>query len=136
MTDDKKKQIDTYRKNGYGYKQISKFTGISLNTIKSYCRRNNLVSTDLNKNSEQLLLCEYCGKSIEQKPHKKRKRFCSDKCRNKWWNSHLDLVNRKANYEIICPNCKKAFTVYGNAKRKFCCHECYVNYRYGGTNNE
>ena len=40
MTDNEKKQIESYRKNGYGYKQISNLTNLSVNTIKSYCKRN------------------------------------------------------------------------------------------------
>lgn len=44
-------------------------------------------------------------------------------------NSHIDLVKRKANYEYVCDFCKKPFTAYGNAKRKYCCFECYSNSR-------
>ena len=32
----------------------------------------------------------------------------------------------------ICPVCKKTFTVYGNANRKYCSHECYIEDRFGG----
>lgn len=135
MTENEKKQIESYRKNGYGYKQISNLTSLSVNTIKSYCKRNKLMSADLQSNDNHTLCCEQCGKPLEQNEHRKRKRFCSDTCRNKWWNNHLDLVKRKAIYELTCPYCKKAFTVYGNAKRKFCCHSCYVKYRYGGKQN-
>lgn len=81
-------------------------------------------------------VCECCGNSIKQIPKQKKKRFCSDECRNKWWNSHLDLVKRKAVYKYKCPNCGKEFEVYGNGHRKFCCHDCYVAYRFkGGADN-
>jgi endogenous inhibitor of DNA gyrase (YacG/DUF329 family) len=30
--------------------------------------------------------CEFCGQSVRQSEHRKRKRFCSDKCRMSWWN--------------------------------------------------
>lgn len=136
MTDDEKRQIELYRKNGYGYKQIANITRLSLNTIKSYCRRNHLMGVDLKKNAERYTCCEQCGKMIEQKEHRKRKKFCSDACRNKWWNKHLYLVKRKANYRITCPECKRVFVVYGNAKRKFCSHECYIKYRFGGKTDE
>lgn len=136
MTNEEKRQIEIYRKNGYGYKQISNLTKLSLNTIKSFCRRNHLMDADLQEPKETGFSCEWCGKSVEQKEHRKRKRFCSDACRNKWWNSHLDLVKRKANYKIVCPGCNSTFTVYGNANRKFCCHECYIKYRFGGKKDE
>ena len=37
----------------------------------------------------------------------------------------------KANYEFVCPNCKKHFVCYGNKNRKYCCHDCYLEDRYG-----
>lgn len=120
MTNEQKAQIKYYRRKGHGYKQIAKLTGISVNTVKSYLRRNAL------KNDS---VCEQCGKEIIQQKGRKHKRFCSDICRNKWWNSHLDLVKRKANYEYICAYCKMPFTAYGNSKRKYCCYECYSNSR-------
>lgn len=64
---------------------------------------------------------------------RKEKRFCSDKCRNKWWNTHLDKVNRRANYDFVCAYCKKPFISYGNKNRKYCSHECYIADRFGGN---
>lgn len=136
MSEEQKKQIAVYRKNGYGYKQISNLMGLSLNTIKSFCRRNHLMDADLQEESSSVLCCEQCGKPVAQTEKRKRKRFCSDSCRNKWWNSHLNLVKRKANYEIVCPGCNNTFVVYGNAKRKYCCHQCYVVHRFGGKKDE
>ena len=130
MTSEQKLQIEEYRKNGIGYKQIAKNIGISVNSVKTYCRRNNLCSEDLQKKDT---VCEQCGKSIVQTKGRKRKRFCSDSCRNKWCNTHLDQVKRKANYEFVCPVCEKVFTVYGNSKRKYCSHECYIKGRFGGV---
>lgn len=121
MTNEQKTQIEYYRRKGHGYKQIAKLIGISVNTVKSYLRRNAL--NDSNS------VCEQCGKEIIQQKGRKHKRFCSDICRNKWWNSHLDLVKRAANYDFICAYCKKPFTAYGNSKRKYCCYECYSNSR-------
>lgn len=34
--------------------------------------------------------------------------------------------------KAVCPVCKKPFTVYGNANRKYCSHECYIEDRFGG----
>ena len=127
MTDDEKKQITILRRDGMGYGKIAQKTGVSVNTVKSFCRRNNLTVSTGEKS-----VCECCGKQIEQTPGQKRKRFCSDSCRNKWWNGHLDLVKRKAVYTFTCPNCGKVFKAYGNSQRKFCCHACYIEYRFGG----
>lgn len=77
--------------------------------------------------------CLCCGKEVVQPGGRKEKKFYSDKCRNKWWNSNLNKVNRKAIYEFICPHCKKPFSAYGNKNRKYCSHACYIEDRFGGT---
>ena len=45
MTENEKDQIITYRKQGYGYSQISNLIGISKNSIKSFCKRHGLGGT-------------------------------------------------------------------------------------------
>lgn len=135
MTNVQKIQIGKLRAMGIGYKKIAEQMEISENTVKTYCRRHGLGGTattngTVPKSDKEICLC--CGEGLEQMPGKKKKKFCSDKCRNKWWNSHLNLVNRKAVYSFECPTCKKPFTAYGNAKRKYCSHECYANRNKGG----
>ena len=138
MTEEQKTQIANLRGEGYGYVRIAQTLGISENTVKSFCRRKKLagraaasqVMPAAVRDGNQFCLC--CGKEVAQTPGRKEKKFCSDRCRNKWWNGHLDHVKRKANYEFICPQCKKKFTAYGNAKRKYCSHECYIAHRFGG----
>ena len=135
MTDEQRKRIREYRANGMGYSKIAQALGISENTVKSFCRRNGLggaITLMPRIEVKGKNVCECCGKEVVQNPGRKQKRFCSDRCRNKWWNEHLDQVNRKANYDYVCPHCKKPFTAYGNANRKYCCHECYVADRYYG----
>lgn len=135
MTDEQKELIESYRRKGVGYKQIAKELEMSPNSVKSYCRRNNLSNEALKQNDGESS-CEQCGKNIQQIKGRKRKRFCSDKCRNLWWNSHLEQVKRKTFYEYVCPVCGKSFSVYGNAKRKYCSHACYVIGRFGSREKE
>lgn len=136
MTDAQKIKIGNLRAVGYGYKKIAEQMGVSENTIKTYCRRHGLGGNKSRqgKSTENVCLC--CGVAIKQTPGRKKKKFCSDKCRNKWWNAHLDEVNRKAVYEFECPHCKKIFTAYGNKNRKYCSHECYIADRFGGGNDD
>ena len=115
MTNEQKLQIAAYRKAGMGYKQIAKELDLSANSVKSYCRRNGLNNEALEQSLPESA-CENCGKSVKQKKGKKKKRFCSDKCRNQWWNSHLDQVKRKAVYEYICPTYGKPFLCTGMQK--------------------
>ena len=51
-----------------------------------------------------VLFCPQCGKYVKQHTRHKR-RFCSDRCRMKYWNSHPNLIRRMAYYTITCQNC-------------------------------
>ena len=133
MTEQQREDIRKLREKGFGYKLIAKELGISANSVKSFCRRNELFEPNGQTTSAH---CEQCGKELVHTPKKKKKRFCSDICRQAWWNGHLSLVNKKAVYAYICPACKKEFSVYGNANRKYCSHQCYVAGRFGGVGNE
>ena len=70
--------------------------------------------------------CECCGKSVEQIFGRKKRRFCFDACRQKWWNSHMHLVQWKAVYMLTCHHCGIVFEIYGNSRRKYCSHACYI----------
>lgn len=131
MTNDEKAQIAILRDQGWGATKIARELGLSENTVKSYCRRH---AKPAAKSESHRCLC--CGKPIQQNPHRKEKKFCSDACRMKWWNSHRDQINRKALYEYTCPQCGQVFQAYGNAYRKYCSHACYIKARFGGDSHD
>lgn len=135
MTETQKRQIANLRADGASYGKISEELGIAVSTIKTYCTRHGLggVAAVSLKGNEVEHFCKCCGEPLLQVFGRKEKRFCSDKCRNKWWNTHLDIVNRRANYDFVCAFCKKEFISYGNKKRKYCNHKCYIADRFGGN---
>lgn len=135
MTNEQRMMIVSLRKKGQGYMSIANTLGISANTVKSFCRRTEKKGsgTDFSVDEHK---CKCCGKPVLQAPGRKEKKFCSDSCRIKWWNSHLDQVDRRAIYKKECPGCGKSFSVYGNAGRKYCCHACYIKDRFGGGEDE
>lgn len=114
--------ITKLRLEGYSYKEIADALKISINTVKSFCRRNGLTGTSEKKKH----ICINCGTEIDE-----GKKFCSSKCRQEWWNNNLDKVNRKAYYNFTCSYCHKPFNSYGNKNRKYCSHECYIKDRFG-----
>jgi len=141
MKESQKIQIAKLRAAGYGYGKVSQMLNIPLNTVKSFCRRNNLSGKAekpiVKKQTGGRTYCENCGKEIIQIAKQKPRRFCCDKCRNTWWNGHLELVNRKAYYHFKCPQCGKEFTLYGERRRTYCSHACYIAARFkGGKHNE
>lgn len=130
MTENQQEEIKALRQAGLGYKKIAATMALSENTIKSYCRRMNATKVPA-ESVHDADSCECCGKPIKQVAGRKHKRFCSDTCRRKWWNSHLQMVKRKAVYRLKCQHCGREFEVYGNRHRKYCCHACYIAERFG-----
>lgn len=138
MTQKQKSEIIRMRTMGKSFSKISEITGVSRNTIKSFCRRNS-ITIKFNMPPDDLqnsMYCKECGKKLTQNTGKKKRKFCSAQCRVKWWNSHPEEVNRKAIYIFKCHNCGRHFTSYGNRNRKFCSHRCYIanRFRNGGSN--
>lgn len=135
MTDTQRTQIKKLRLAGYGYKKIALALCLSVNTVKSYCRKNNLAgvmaATPSSSSANEKNYCKQCGKELLQKPNQKTLLFCGKECRQTWWNDHPEKVNKKAFYHLICTCCGSAFASYGNKKRKYCSHVCYIADRFG-----
>ena len=133
MTKEQEKQITNMRTNGIGYAAIATRLGLSRIAVRVFCKAHNLMG---NKAPTPKLpeitpgRCRNCGKELKQSVGRRKKQFCSDRCRMDWWNAHPNQVKRKAFYLFTCTFCGDEFTSYGNAKRKYCCHECYINDRY------
>ena len=84
MTDNQKQQIKQYRDQGLSYSEISRMLGISVNSVKTYCKRHALGGAKaFDKKPSTQFCCEQCGKHVKQNPGRKKKRFCSDSCRMK-----------------------------------------------------
>jgi hypothetical protein len=122
MKPEMKNQLKQMRKEGYGYKRIAKELGLTLSVVRYACSK---------INDEDLLEghCEKCGLKIKSIKGKKRKRFCSDRCRWDWWNKHQKEVDKKAFYTHVCKWCNKEFTTYGNKNRVYCSHDCYIKFK-------
>ena len=135
MTNQQKEQITALRSQGYGYATIAKAVGLKKDTVVAFCRKIGLTGTKAADNSRIELdagFCLQCGALLTQTPGRKRVKFCSDNCRTIWWNAYPEKVNRRAVYHFTCAHCGKPFTAYGNAKRKYCSHTCYIADRYKG----
>ena len=88
LTIEKKEKIRELRETGLGYGTIAQITGIKENTIKSYCKKAGLGGVRSIPGMKDCV-CKNCGTRIEQTPHKRKKLYCSDKCRMQtWYRSH------------------------------------------------
>ena len=144
MTELQKQRITKMRTCGDSYSKIAATLDISENTVKSFCRRNNLagnmsMSTKTIESAteptpvQDETRCRQCGQELEQQPKKKMRKFCCDKCCAAWWAANPEKLNRKATYSFACACCGVKFTAYGNKGRKYCTHACYVAGRFGRT---
>ena len=119
--------------------EIAKQVDVSRDAVISFCRRNGL--QEIKKpipvvNTDAADVCRECGKPLIQVDRMKRRVFCSKECRVKWWKEHPERLNQKAVYQYTCPHCGKPFSAYGNSKRKYCSHACYISDRFGGGADE
>lgn len=137
MTDEEKRKVVSLRREGCGYTAIAKSLGISRDTVRSFCRRNGLLG-NMGKEQEEFSeqgYCRECGKTLLQSDGVKTRIFCSKECREKWWKEHPEKVRKRAVYSFVCACCGKTFTAYGNSRRKYCSHACYIKDRFKGGDN-
>ena len=120
-------RIEALRRLGYGYKSIAAQTGVPINTVKTVLRRLAVEA--------EASVCPTCGAELINTPHHKKKRFCSDKCRIAWWNTHRDQLRGNGEKSHVCSYCGKPF-INRTATSKYCSRECYGKARRKDGSNE
>lgn len=113
MTDKEKIAIKALNAAGMSLTDISAQLSISRNTVKSFLKR-----------SKTEDLCLNCGTVLPHIPHKKKKKFCSDKCRMHYWNVHQNEMSHTNATIIKCEVCGKDVLSYRQKPRRFCSREC------------
>ena len=129
VTTQQKAAITSMRQSGASYTEIAQRLGLSVNTVKSYGRRCLSIKPLEAPLSEGNRQCEYCGNLYPQPKQRKRKRFCSDACRLKWWHQNKALL--RSAKPAVCPGCELQFVAMPT--QKYCCHACYIRIRFGGA---
>ncbi len=128
MTRGEKLLIAQYRAQGMGYTAIAGALGLPKNTVKSFCQRSGLgknATLPVEYVSEHI--CRQCGEVLQQETHHRKRRFCSDVCRLRWWHAHRDH-GRNAKRRV-CPACQREFTT--DRRQTYCSHACYIRARFG-----
>ena len=137
VTQQQKEQISKLRASGASFGKIASVLGVSVNTVKSYCKRNPISAEAASapKATSHTDHCPQCGAVLEQSPGHRQKRFCSPKCRMVWWSAHPEQMVRKNLSQVECLHCGTVFLQYGSRPRKFCSRGCYLAHRYGQGGN-
>jgi len=132
MTENQKTRILEMRSLGCTYRHIAANLSLPEGTVKTCCLRAAKKGLLARPNEPAKCTCKQCGKEITQVAKRKKRIFCTDACRQKWWGSHLFLIHQGSAvlHHFNCAHCNKPFTAYGNPRRKFCSHDCYIKNRY------
>lgn len=72
-------KITQMRLSGLPPSKIAAEMGMSVNTIKSHIRRHPIIPPEPK--------CLWCGVPVVQSEGRKQKKFCSDRCRMRYWNN-------------------------------------------------
>lgn len=161
MTEIQKQQIAALRTKGLVFAEIANKMNLSINSVKSYCRRNEIVpdttattdaataidTIDTIQNQEHIdeptadvlpesyceprTACKLCGETLVNTPGHRQKTFCSAFCQRKYWRQNRSLMRHPSFITTTCPNCGHTFSDYAGHKRKYCSHTCYIKARYG-----
>lgn len=95
MTDLQKEKITELRKNGESISSIAEKMNLSVNSVKSFCRRKTVTPV---KNG-----CKRCGAELVNTPGHRQKTFCSAICRQKYWQENSGLINHISFVTLTCP---------------------------------
>lgn len=134
MTEEQKSEIMLLRRQGVGYKRIAAIMEISVETVKSYCRRNpeeDATQSIIPVGREVISLspCKHCGSPLQQTPGKRRREFCGSACRAAYWRAHPKVLQFQR-----CAGCGTLLPM-GSVSRKYCSHACYIQHRFGRKNH-
>ena len=95
MTDKQKQAIRDMRGQEFSYRVIADSLGLTYNTVKSFCHRNNLTyPSQPDEAGGKRELCKYCSAILEHTKGSKPKTFCGDRCRYSWWNKNRAYTRR------------------------------------------
>lgn len=144
-----REQVREMRMSGEECKSIAEQTGIPEGQVIVYCLQLGLPVSGpcrlmkLSPEDEAWLryrrgkpegrICPVCWKPLIQPYRGRRKRFCSSRCKDKWWNDKRGNEKEKHGREAVCENCGKPFIAVNekSRERRFCSRDCYFEFRYG-----
>ena len=115
MTEAMGKQIRDLRLKGLGYQTIAIVIGSTKETVRYYCKTHGLMGDAelVQLNYEEHLKhpenCKNCGAKLMRNRYSGKKFFCSDKCRQSWWQKHREEIqfSDTKTYGCTCQYCKK-----------------------------
>lgn len=113
MTIFQKARIIEMRLENVSFQVIAQQLGIAKSTVIKFCSGRQLKP-----------ICRFCGKELPEQRARKKRVFCNDMCKNKWW---FENVAEKKTEKKKCAYCGKVFFNYKHKSQSYCCRACYLN---------
>ena len=91
MTEAMGKHIRELRIKGLGYQTIAIVVGSTKETVRYYCKTHGLMGEaelarlNYEENLKRPENCKCCGAKLIRNRHSGKKLFCSNRCRQSWW---------------------------------------------------
>ena len=85
LSKNEQEKISNMRRLGFGYRRIANFLGLNPMAVKYYLGKTWTGEEEISTSISIKDLCPNCGIPVVQTPHKRRKIYCSDKCRLQSW---------------------------------------------------
>ena len=127
MTQEQQQEIRRLRDMGEGYKRIGAILNLSVNTVKSFCRRDREEDKPpIEDQQDDCVVCLRCGQPLVLIPGRNRRLICSDACRVAYWRTQAKPKEQPRR----CLNCGRLL-LGNNSRRKYCDHACYIEHRFG-----
>ena len=130
MTEYEKRSITNMRLQGKGYRSIASELGLSRDAVRNFCKSRKIDGYACSKDTgiiNPLLwgktICPTCGEPFEQPEIGRKRKYCSEECRRRYWSVHPEK-QKLATHTFVCQYCGKEFQATGN-DRKFCSTICY-----------
>ena len=121
LTNEQKATILSMRKQGIPYADIAIVTGVHANLAKQIVFRH--------RHKKQIMRCAQCNKVMTDSNNRPSKRFCSNRCRSKWWYVHRDQLSTLHEHSHNCVVCGRQFFSFKAAS--FCSRSCYYESKRG-----
>ena len=112
MTAQEKNKILEFKRSGASVPQVARKFNLSVPMAKKI----------IYSVKDDEIYCIQCGK-----PAKRRNilsKFCSKKCKQKYYKEHPDYLKKKTIHTSVCPCCHKEFTFYGRSHQTYCSRGC------------
>jgi DNA invertase Pin-like site-specific DNA recombinase len=129
LTEKQMTEIRSLRRDGMSYAKIGEKLNLPRGQVRSFCLSRTSENEAAVQEDGEPVRCKTCGKELEHTPGFRKKIFCSDGCRQDWWNRYAKIQAGEgwATNEVICQNCGEKFVTYGT-KRKYCSRKCYTEH--------